>query len=111
VETFHEFSNWVQKGLTLVELSRHLIGTGEVELAEATLLDADQSFQSAGRGPDFEATLNVLRAQLAWVRGEVERAQELFATSLQSLESSPPSYLVAEALGWLQEQFRAAGRQ
>jgi hypothetical protein len=77
-----------------------------VELAAAALTDAEGSFQAAGRGQGFEPTLNVLRAQLAWVRGEGERARELFATSLQALESSPPSYLVAEGLGWLREQFR-----
>jgi len=96
VETFHEFSNWVQKGLTLVELCRHRMDAGEVEQAAAALVDAEASFLAAGRGPGFEATLNVLRAQLAWARGEVARAQELFAQSLRAMESSPPSYLLAE---------------
>jgi tetratricopeptide (TPR) repeat protein len=106
VETFHEFSNWVQKGLTLVELCRHRIDMGEVEQAAAALGDAEHSFQAAGRGQGFEPTLNVLRAQLAWARGEGARAQALYATSLQSLEASRPSYLLAEGLSWLLEQFR-----
>jgi tetratricopeptide (TPR) repeat protein len=94
--TFHEFSNWVQKGLTLVELCRHRLDTQEAELAAADLLEAESSFVAAGRGKSFEPTLNVLRAQLAWARGDGARAEELFASSLQALEDAPPSYLLAE---------------
>ncbi|HYH97437.1 hypothetical protein [Hyalangium sp.] len=96
VETFHEFSNWVQKGLTLVELCRHRIDAREVELAGQDLLEAESSFVAAERSQGFEATLNVLRAQLAFARGEERQAQELFATSLRELEASPPGYLLAE---------------
>jgi tetratricopeptide (TPR) repeat protein len=96
VATFHEFSNWVQKGLTLVELCRHHLDTREPEQASAELREAEESFAAAGLGKRFEPTLNMLRAQLAWARGEGAQAQELFATSLQALADAPPSYLLAE---------------
>lgn len=96
VATFHEFSNWVQKGLTLVELCRHRLDTREPELAAAELLDAEESFAAAGRGKRFEPTLNMLRAQLAWLQGEDEQARELCASSLHALAEAPPSHLLVE---------------
>jgi tetratricopeptide (TPR) repeat protein len=96
VATFHEFSNWVQKGLTLVELCRHRLDSREPELAAGELLEAERSFAAAGHGKRFEPTINMLRAQLAWAQGAGTQAQELFATSLQALEHAPPNYLLAE---------------
>jgi class 3 adenylate cyclase/tetratricopeptide (TPR) repeat protein len=96
VEVFREFNNWVPQGLTLMELCRHRIETGDLDPATADLLEAEICFKAADREQGFETGLEALRAQLAWAWGDHSTALELFTACLGKLESSPPCYLLGE---------------
>lgn len=96
VKALGEFSNYVPEGLTLVELCRHRLESHDVQGASADLASAERCFALAGRSQDFTAMLDTVRAQMAWIQGEQDRALTLFASSIRALESSPPGYFLGE---------------
>jgi class 3 adenylate cyclase/pSer/pThr/pTyr-binding forkhead associated (FHA) protein len=91
-----EFSNFVPQGLTLVELCRHRLEGNDVAGASADLASAERCFAMVGRSRDFAPMLDAVRAQLAWLRGQEDKALALFTSSITALESSAPSYFLGE---------------
>jgi class 3 adenylate cyclase/pSer/pThr/pTyr-binding forkhead associated (FHA) protein len=93
---FGEFSNFVPQGLTLIELCRHRLEGNDVPGASADLASAEQCFATVGRSRDFTPMMDTVRAQIAYLKGQEDKALSLFTSSITALESSAPSYFLGE---------------
>lgn len=95
-EALGQFSNWVPQGLTLIELCRHRLESGDISGAIADLTQAEQCFAMADRSQDFADRMKAVRAQICWLQGDHSQALELFHSSITAGQPSRLDYFLAE---------------